>query len=284
MGGAPSLILPGILLGGMDVIEDPTFFTKNDITWVLSLGRDAPPPRIKLAGREHINVPDTPQSDLGSHFSTIVRFIASGRHLQHRCVYVHCAAGISRSTTSLCAYLMTHLDLTFSLALAFVSTRRKAVCPNEGFCQQLRKFEASSLRTQLALEMRRQCPDYEALRQRDLGEVVAAMRTDVVRPIGPRDVERDARRSALRVLRNSAAEQPGAAGLSLGTGEGHGDVGLSWLVRDERSRTNRSRTGRSSRDAPGSLGADEQNCVHPQSTEPTKLGAARRFWGRLWVW
>ncbi|CAK9076146.1 unnamed protein product [Durusdinium trenchii] len=38
MGGAPSLILPNLWLGGQDVLDSPEFFVKNNITCVLSLG------------------------------------------------------------------------------------------------------------------------------------------------------------------------------------------------------------------------------------------------------
>lgn len=164
------------------------------------------------------------------------------------------------------------------------------MCPNEGFSQQLRKFEASPLRAQLAQEMRRQCADYEALRQRDLSEVAAALRADAGRQVAPREVEHNAQKNALGVLRNAVATQSGAR-LRLGTGEGRGDVGLSWLVRDD-SRTG---IGSSSTEAERSQRVAEQNCVDSESTghsasgavdssSSAKFGAARRMFGRLGLW
>merc|ERR1719464_395302 len=109
MGGAPSQVFGTLWLGGQDVLEDANFFVSNSIKYVLSLGPAAPPSRIPLAGREHINLPDAPTSDLSRHFRRAVLFIAQGRHVAGQPVYVHCAAGISRSTTCICAYLMAHL-------------------------------------------------------------------------------------------------------------------------------------------------------------------------------
>lgn len=77
-------------------------------------------------------------------------------------VYVHCAAGISRSSTITCAYLMSRLDCPFERALNFLQRRRSIVlqapaidairpsaCPNDGFREQLLRFENSDLRRAL---------------------------------------------------------------------------------------------------------------------------------------
>lgn len=183
MGGAPSLILPNLWLGGQDVINDAGFFESRNIGYVLSLGPAAPPAKFSFAGREHINIPDVPTADLSRHLSRAARFIAEGRHVHNRCVYVHCAAGISRSTTCLCAYLMAHLDITFREALAFVSSRRRAVCPNEGFTRQLKRFETSRERTDLAEEFARSGGSgYAELRSRDLAELHRAPANPSSRP------------------------------------------------------------------------------------------------------
>ena len=59
-------------------------------------------------------------------------------------VYIHCHAGISRSSTACAVYLMTHLDLSLRDAMAHLLRCRETVCPNPGFREQLERFEASS--------------------------------------------------------------------------------------------------------------------------------------------
>ena len=71
------------------------------------------------------------------------------RHrLRGESVLVHCAAGQSRSSTVVIAYLLTFSDSglkdsfrTFSKALRFAVSKRPMVRPNEGFQRQLKSFE-----------------------------------------------------------------------------------------------------------------------------------------------
>merc|ERR1740117_2101820 len=100
MGGAPSVILPGLWLGGQDYIEEEGFFNEASVGHVLSLGPAHPPQHIQLSSREHINVQDASSADLSRHFARVVRYIAKSRHsaeVDSLGIYVHCAAGISRS-------------------------------------------------------------------------------------------------------------------------------------------------------------------------------------------
>lgn len=234
MGGAPSLILPNLWLGGQDVLDNPEFFSKNNITCVLSLGPAAPGQRIRLVAREHINLPDIVTADLSCHFTRIVRFIAGCRHNGH-VVYVHCAAGISRSSTSVIAYLMSHLNLTFEQCLTFVSAKRPAICPNDGFQRQLRRFETSNQRKQLAQEMRN-IPNYEEIQKHDLDLVSQA----VTNRLRSRSEARtpptaDARQRALQAVQNTAMNLPRQQMPRVGDGAQQGDVGLAWLLPRRRS-------------------------------------------------
>lgn len=244
MGGTPSFILPNLWLGGQDVLDNPRFFYERGITHVLSLGPATPDPSIPLSGREHINVGDIPTADLRRHFRKAVTFIAAARHSGHT-VYVHCAAGISRSTTCLCAYLMTHLDMSFERVLIFVASKRRSVCPNEGFVQQLRQFEASGERKALQHELQLQCSNYEEIRRFDLEEVRTAAHRDSLgsqhralhkaarnrhQPQQLGLVEAQAQQRALRAVRQAMAGNDTAAGHRFGNGESRDDVGLGWLL------------------------------------------------------
>lgn len=256
MGGVPSQIftLPVLFLGGRDVLDNPEFFKKNGLQYVLSLGPDVPHQRIPLVRREHINVGDVPTADLSRHFRKAVLFIAEGRHVAKCGVYVHCAAGISRSTTCLCAYLMVHLSLTFNEALAFLASRRRAVCPNDGFSKQLKQFAQSNDRVLLAEELAQQCEGYAELQQRDLEEVRRSLHvperrheprsmyrasscgTSRSRPSSLSQVEKLQQQQALRCVRDALSTQDASGGhpgvpLRIGRGESEGDAGLGWLMK-----------------------------------------------------
>ena len=51
---------------------------------------------------------------------------------------VHCAYGISRSSTLVIAYLMKKLRIGYSEAYSFVRRKRPMASPNRGFQEQLR--------------------------------------------------------------------------------------------------------------------------------------------------
>jgi protein-tyrosine phosphatase len=52
-------------------------------------------------------------------------------------VLIHCAAGISRSSTFTCCFLIKKLKITPQEALSFIKKGRPVASPNSGFIQQL---------------------------------------------------------------------------------------------------------------------------------------------------
>jgi len=70
--------------------------------------------------------------------------------LSQKTVLVHCQAGVSRSATVVCAYLMRYGGLTMEEALDHTSACRPCVCPNIGFITQLQRFQS-----QLSISRRR---------------------------------------------------------------------------------------------------------------------------------
>ena len=72
-------------------------------------------------------------------------FIHEGR-LGGGGVYVHCAMGVSRSSTAVLAYLLAaHEGLSLDDALRFLRARRPNVNPNAGFVAQRRRLEADAI-------------------------------------------------------------------------------------------------------------------------------------------
>ena len=88
----------------------------------------------------HLRLKDSPKEDISAHFDTTIEFIslALGRK---EGVLVHCAFGVSRSSTLVIAFLMRRLGIGYLDALSFVRRKRPVVKPNMGFEQQLRAWE-----------------------------------------------------------------------------------------------------------------------------------------------
>jgi dual specificity phosphatase 12 len=83
-----------------------------------------------------------------SYVPKCIEFIKTG--LQSGGVLVHCAAGVSRSATIVCAYLMMesnlcakkgiikgNLQCNIVVAVELLRAKRPCICPNQGFRQQL---------------------------------------------------------------------------------------------------------------------------------------------------
>ena len=87
----------------------------------------------------YIPVNDHEACDIGKFFHQAANFINDC--LQRTNLMVHCLAGVSRSVSLVLSYLMKHKGHSFQSAFDMVKSRRRIIHPNEGFIQQLKKFE-----------------------------------------------------------------------------------------------------------------------------------------------
>jgi protein-tyrosine phosphatase len=83
---------------------------------------------------------DQEDHDASEHFEKVQCFVDSAL-LTGGAVVFHCAAGISRSSTVLIAYLMAARRMSLFEAFQLVYSRRRVVWPNRAFVQQLIDYE-----------------------------------------------------------------------------------------------------------------------------------------------
>ncbi|SPP89828.1 blast:Dual specificity protein phosphatase 12 [Drosophila guanche] len=81
-----------------------------------------------------------PREDILQHLEGCVNFISSALD-QQGIVLVHCYFGVSRSTSTVIAYMMKRHNLNFQPALELVKAKRRFVQPNSGFINQLKLFQ-----------------------------------------------------------------------------------------------------------------------------------------------
>jgi protein-tyrosine phosphatase len=61
-------------------------------------------------------------------------------------VLVHCAFGVSRSSTLVIAFLMRKLKIGYLEAFSYVRRKRPVVRPNPGFQEQLKAWEGTDFK------------------------------------------------------------------------------------------------------------------------------------------
>jgi protein-tyrosine phosphatase len=122
------LIVNNLFLGNIQAANDKIFITNNDIKLVIHCTKDFDIPNwyenvhvIRLP----INDSNTDQDNelLYNNIDGIIETIHQYR-LKKQNVFVHCYAGISRSATVVCCYLMKYYTIKLYLAMIFIKNKR----------------------------------------------------------------------------------------------------------------------------------------------------------------
>jgi len=129
-----------LFIGSQDAAANFTGLTENNVTFILNVATGIQVPHFDNI--EYLTVPvlDEPNADIKSTFVQTFQFIDKGL-ATGASVLVHCNQGVSRSATVCLAYIMKKYKLNFQTALATLKASKTDVKPNEGFTEQLKKFE-----------------------------------------------------------------------------------------------------------------------------------------------
>eukprot|EP01084_Bolivina_argentea_P054902 100682_1 len=88
-----------------------------------------------------IPIDDSYLQNIKTHFIKSISFINNALKNDNNKILVHCFAGISRSATIIIAYLMKVKGMSYDDAFSFVKEKREVIEPNNGFVEQLKKYE-----------------------------------------------------------------------------------------------------------------------------------------------
>ena len=125
-------IIEGLWLGGLQAAEDVALLKCAGITHMVSLGVFPLAINSTVKQMKVHNLMDIPSADISPHLPGVVDFIRNALESGGR-VLVHCYAGVSRSTSCIVAYLMTHELMSYQKALNLCKKIRPIANPNMGF-------------------------------------------------------------------------------------------------------------------------------------------------------
>jgi protein-tyrosine phosphatase len=131
-----------LFLGRYRATLDPLLLSTFGITHIVKCGRGYPRDEAAHArfGYLHIKANDTTEERLAPYFPQACDFIETALKSGGK-LLIHCAAGISRSSTILLAYLMRSRRWTLKTAFDFVRDKRNIIRPNPTFAAELLDWE-----------------------------------------------------------------------------------------------------------------------------------------------
>lgn len=131
-----------VYLGNYDFASDRERLQRSGITSILVCGSSLTQHFPNDFNYLQLPVEDKTEQDLSRYFSMAWDFIENELSKSPESkVFVHCHAGVSRSSAIVISYLMRKLKMRYEEAFSFVKERRACIYPNEAFVYQLRRYE-----------------------------------------------------------------------------------------------------------------------------------------------
>jgi len=134
-------VVQGLYQSNWRGAEDEQKIKSRGITHVLSTLEEEENPFPTVFQYLNLVFDDDEAEDPSKHFHTAASFIRDA--IEAGGCLVHCAAGVSRSSSLTLAYLIRERRMTLKEALQALRERRPICWPNAGFMAKLIKFETS---------------------------------------------------------------------------------------------------------------------------------------------
>jgi len=140
-GSYPSEILHSFLyLGSSGHAKSKQQLTDLGITHILNMAGELPNEFPEDFTYLKCDLDDTSADSVADYLERSLSFIEGAKGVPTK-VLVHCAMGISRSSSVVIAYLMRERSWTYAKAFQYVKSMRSCIRPNPAFVVQLSEFE-----------------------------------------------------------------------------------------------------------------------------------------------
>jgi len=130
----------GLYLGGFSGARNRGLLEDRGVKYILVAGSRLQKLYPNSFKYHQIFIVDEESEDLSPYFDSATDFINEGIKKGFS-VYVHCAAGVSRSASMVIAYLIKYRKMGFDEAFALTKAKRNVIHPNISFVKQLQNLE-----------------------------------------------------------------------------------------------------------------------------------------------
>ncbi|KAG8347652.1 putative dual specificity protein phosphatase [Trypanosoma vivax] len=137
----PDRIINNVFCGSLRSAQSQKVYQRLGIENLLTVGRGLVP--VPPVGGRHltISLDDIEEADIQCTFEEAINFIDESVTNAKGCL-VHCFAGLSRSATTVIAYLMMRQGMRVHEAYSVTKQGRPSIFPNKGFLKQLFELDA----------------------------------------------------------------------------------------------------------------------------------------------
>lgn len=135
-----SRITPFIYLGDGNDAQNASFLKTNDIRLIVNCAQEIPNFYNKYIRYIHLDWSDHPEQKIFPTVTEVTDDILN-EVVNKRKVFIHCAAGISRSATVVIYTIMRQHKWDYNKSALFVRNFRNIINPNPGFVKQLQDAE-----------------------------------------------------------------------------------------------------------------------------------------------
>ncbi|XP_048764316.2 uncharacterized protein LOC125672187 isoform X5 [Ostrea edulis] len=137
---SPTLIKDHLYLGSEWNASNMEELHNNGVGHILNVSREIDNFFPGHFAYQNIREWDSEETDLMKHWDKTFLFIREARNRNSK-VLVHCKMGISRSASTVMAYLMKEYKMTRQEAYDYVKEKRSCIMPNSAFWRQLETYE-----------------------------------------------------------------------------------------------------------------------------------------------
>lgn len=140
-------ITPGVYVGRYEASLSQCELEKRDITYIITVMNERPESFRQISNLRYqfLQCDDSSNNRIDRHFDRASQTIKAARK-KNQGVLIHCYAGVSRSVTIACAWLIRSQSMTVKDAIRFVQSKRRQADPNSGFRLQLERWHKKTLR------------------------------------------------------------------------------------------------------------------------------------------